>query len=99
VTTVVGVACFLSGLAVQQAEANALLARLVRDGGDDALPAQSALELMTAAGSLHHEAQVTAALGLAEMEQTHAHLDDGVRSAPSWCDHHTGMSSGTVAEL
>jgi hypothetical protein len=33
------------GFPVQQAEANALLARLVRDGGDDAVPVSSALEL------------------------------------------------------
>jgi hypothetical protein len=99
VATVVGLASRYEAWAAEGAELNACFAGLVRDGGADALPAQSAREVMSAIGAGHHEAQVAAGLGLAQMEQTSAHLDDGVRSSPGWVERHCGMSSGTVAEL
>jgi len=99
VTTVVGLAVEYERVAALGAAINARFAELVRDGGNDALPAASALEVMSAIGRVHHEATVASALGLAQVEVTSAHLDDGIRSAGQWVQRHTGMSGSSVGEL
>jgi hypothetical protein len=99
VNTVVGLAVEYERLAADMADVNARLAAIVRDGGADALPATSAVEVMSAVGLAQHQVTVAAALGLGQVEVTHAHIDDGIRSAALWVERHAGMSSGTVSEL
>jgi len=99
VDTLVGLADGYEQAGRYIAELNARHAELVRDGADDAPPAVSALEVISAIGRVHHEATVASALGLAQVEVTSAHLDDGIRSSGQWVQRHTGMSGGAVAEV
>ncbi len=99
VATIAGVAGELERIAADLQAVTARLAELVRDGAHDAMPGASAAELMSAAGSVHHSAQVACSLGLVQMEVTRAYLDDGVSSASRWVEWHAGLSGGVAAEL
>jgi hypothetical protein len=73
------------------------LARLVRDGGDDAHPAWAARDAVLAAGRLTAAAEVVGSVAFVQAEVTNCSAEDGFRDTARWARHHTGVSASSTS--